>query len=186
MLLWCSETHFQCGVRDFTLPTNSSQNISWVSENSPQFWHYLLGDRVESWVLQEFTPTFSHLPHFIYFILYFLAASCRRMWDLISVTGDRTLTPALSTLTAGEAPHFRYQLQACASDHPAADGGSTTFSVTSDTSHKSRLLPVSDQLGINQRFPGSSSLGLINLIEQLTELQRNILLTRSTVYDKRI
>ena len=24
----------------------------------------------------------------------------------------------------GKLPHFRYQLQACASDHPAADGGS--------------------------------------------------------------
>ena len=54
-----------------------------------------------------------------------------------------------------------------------------------DTNRRSRLLAMSYELAVDQGFQQNSFLDFIHLLEWLTELKRNILLTRLLVCYKK-
>ena len=184
---WCLRLTPSIGERFPTLPTNNSQNISWVSENSPQFWHYLHGDSVRFDGLRDESYKNSQPPpptsptSFILFCIFWLhhttACGILAQWPAIKPSLPALEAQSLNHWTSREVPHFRDQLQTCTSDHPATDGGSYDLLLGLQTPVTNLgCYLCSDQLGINQRSPGSFSLGLINLLEQLTELRETFYL----------
>ena len=140
------------GERFPTLPTNSSQNISWVSENSPQFWHYLHGDSVRCDGSRAKSYKNSHPPSptsptsFILFYIFWLhhAAACGILaqWPAIEPSLPALEAQSLNHWTAREVPPLQVSVASLCLWSPSYRWRLLWPSPwTSDTSHQSRLLP---------------------------------------------